>query len=135
MLAELARFTHMICLLAQDAGAPPAGAAGEATSPFSSITLPLMLTMVAFYFLFLLPDRRKQKDLEKLLSGLKKNDPVTTVGGICGIVVNISPGSKYVTIRIDESNNTRIKVLRTHISSVGPHDEVEDKEKDKKETK
>ena len=101
----------------------------EPTSPFSSITLPLMLTMVAFYFLFMLPDRKKQKELDKLLSSLKKNDPVTTVGGICGFVVNVVPGSKYVTIRIDESNNTRIKVLRTHISQVGPHDELEVKDK------
>ena len=105
---------------------------GDTTVPpslASGMFLPLMLTMVVFYFLFMLPDRKKQKNLEKQLGGLKKNDPVTTVGGICGIVVNVSPGSKYVTLRIDESNNTRIKVLRTHISQVGPHDEIEEKEK------
>ena len=37
------------------------------------------------------------------------------MSGICGIVVNISPGSKYVTVRIDETNNTRIKILRQNI--------------------
>jgi preprotein translocase subunit YajC len=116
-------------LLAQgDAAATPAADAG---SPLSSMMLPLMLTMILFYFMFMMPDRKRQKELESQLVGLKKNDSVTTAGGICGVVVSVSPGSKYVMLRIDETNNTRMKVLRSHITHIGPHEEVE--EKDKKE--
>jgi preprotein translocase subunit YajC len=106
------------------------GDAATAGSPLlEGMFLPLMLTMVVFYFLFMQPDRKKQKELEKQLATLKKNDPVITAGGIYGIVVNISPGSKYITLRIDESNNTRLKVLRSHITSVGPAVEAEEPEK------
>jgi preprotein translocase subunit YajC len=49
---------------------------------------------------------------------LKKNDRVVTIGGILGVVVNTQAGSDKVTIRIDESNGTRMEVLRSAISRV-----------------
>jgi preprotein translocase subunit YajC len=121
----------LFCLMLFAQGDAAATPASDAGSPFSGIMLPLMLTMILFYFMFMMPDRKRQKELETQLAGLKKNDPVTTHGGICGVVVSVSPGSKYVMIRIDETNNTRMKVLRSHISQIGPHEEIE--EKDKKE--
>jgi preprotein translocase subunit YajC len=105
--------------------------AAEGGGLFSSPMLPLLLTMLLFYFLFMLPDRKRQKELEKQLEILKKNDAVITSGGICGIVVNVAPGSKFVTIRVDESNNTKLKVLRANIAHIGNLDEAEDQDKNK----
>jgi preprotein translocase subunit YajC len=122
-------YFQIFCGLVFAQGDGAATTTTDTSSPFGGMMLPLMLTMVLFYFMFMMPDRKRQKELEKQLQDLKKNDPVTTAGGICGVVVNISPGSKYVTIRIDESNNTRMKVLRTHITHIGPHEEIEEKDK------
>lgn len=111
------------------------GAGGGFLGIFNNPLLPLVVIGIMFYFLLILPERKKRKELENLLNSLKKNDPVITSGGVCGVIVNANPGSKYVTVRIDDSNNTKIQVLRSHIAQVGPHDEPEKKEsvKEKKD--
>ncbi len=84
---------------------------------------PFLIIGVLFYFMMIAPERRKRKEMEALLSNIKKNDQVVTIGGICGTVVNASPGSAVVTIRVDDGNNTKLKVLRTAISRVGSPEE------------
>lgn len=112
-------------LLAQAAPAPAGGAAdgGGIGALLQSPILPFLLIGIVFYFLMMRPEQRKRKEQEKLLSALQKNDHVVTIGGICGTIVNASPGSTYVTIRVDDTNNTRLKVLRSAISRVGSLDE------------
>ena len=66
------------------------------------------------------------------MNSLKKNDRVVTVGGIHGTIVSTSSESSIVTIRIDEQNNTKIKVNRTAISKVAS-DEKENKSTSSKE--
>lgn len=53
-----------------------------------------------------------------MMSALKKNDRIVTIGGIHGTIVSAPPDSKVVTIRIDESSNARIKLNRTAIAAV-----------------
>ena len=89
--------------------------------------LPMLLMLAAFYFLMVLPDQKKRKQHEKQLESLKKNDEVVTSGGICGTVVNASPGTPYVIIRVDDNRNTRLRVLRSAILQVGSVGEGSDK--------
>jgi preprotein translocase subunit YajC len=118
---------------APDPAAQP-GDGGGFLGIFNNPLLPLIVIGIMFYFLLILPERKKRKELENQLGNLKKNDPVITTGGLCGVIVNANPGSKYVTVKIDESNNTKIRVLRSHIAHIGAHDEVEEKEiKEKKD--
>jgi preprotein translocase subunit YajC len=116
-------------LLAQEGGgaAPPAGGAGDGVggSIFGSMMFPLMITLLLMYFLLMRPEQRKKKDLEKKLSEIKKDDHVVTIGGIAGTVVLAEPDSKFVTVRIDDKTGTKVKVLRTAISFIGPTDEPE----------
>jgi preprotein translocase subunit YajC len=85
---------------------------------------------ILFYFMLVQPDRRKRKETEQKLANIKKNDHVITIGGICGTVVNASPDSTFVTIRVDDGNNTRLKVLRSAISHVGLPDETAEESKE-----
>jgi preprotein translocase subunit YajC len=116
-------------MLAQGAGAAPAGGAkdgaggGLVESIFGSFALPIMVMLVLMYFMLLRPEQKKRKEVEQTLSNLKKNDHVVTIGGICGTVVNISPGSTFLTIRVDDSNNTRLKILRSAVARVGEPEE------------
>ena len=84
--------------------------------------LPFLPILVLFWLLLIRPEKRKQAEMRKLLDNLKKNDGVVTIGGIYGVIVNASKGSEYVTLKIDESNNTKIRVLRTAISRVAGED-------------
>src|SRR4029077_19119051 len=80
-----------------------------------TLFLPLILL---FYFLILRPERRKQSDHKSLLSALKKNDRVVTIGGIYGIVANVQPEDDRVTLKIDEASNTKIDVTFSSIARV-----------------
>jgi preprotein translocase subunit YajC len=80
--------------------------------------LPWIMIGLLFYLMLLRPERRKRAELDRMLRSLKKNDRVITVGGIFGTVVQASQDADEVTLRIDESNNTRIRVLRSSISRV-----------------
>jgi preprotein translocase subunit YajC len=109
-------------LLAQAKEAAPDGWASSlgAIGPF----VPILLIGVLFYFLMLQPERKKQAEQKKMLSEMKTNDQVVTVGGILGVVSNMS--DKYVTLRVDEKSNAKIRVLRSSISRVLSADDLKE---------
>lgn len=79
--------------------------------------LPLFLMIAVFFYFFMIrPQRREQQQRQKLLDGIKKNDRVITRGGIYGVVTNVNRDAKEVTIKVDESTNTK---LRMSIDAVG----------------
>lgn len=59
-----------------------------------------------------------QKALQERLANLKKNDRVVLSSGIHGVVANINAEAGTVTVRVDESTNTRLTVDRASIRSV-----------------
>ena len=78
---------------------------------------------ILWFILMYRPGARERKEREAMLSTLKKNDEVITIGGIVGTVVNIreKPGGIYgtedeVTLRLDDK--TRVRVLRSSIARV-----------------
>ena len=76
--------------------------------------IPLILIFVIFYFLLLRPQKQREKEHQKLLSNLVKNDEVITSGGIHGTVVNVK--DKSVIIRVDE--NVKLEVEKGCIVQV-----------------
>jgi len=99
-------------LLAQD---PQPGGGG---SGFGSIFPALALIMVVFYFMLIRPEQNKRKAHQALLNSLKKNDRVVTVGGIYGVVTNVQRDGDEVTIKVDESNNTKIRITFGSVARV-----------------
>jgi preprotein translocase subunit YajC len=77
---------------------------------------PLIAIGIVFYLLLLRPQRKEQASRDAMLSALKKDDKVVTIGGIIGSVANISPNGQEVTLKVDD--NTRIKFIRTSIQRV-----------------
>jgi len=62
--------------------------------------------------------RRKQESKHKqMLASLKKGDKVVTIGGIVGTVIEVRP--EEITVKVDESNNVRMKFVRSAIRSAG----------------
>lgn len=97
-------------ILAQEAG----GGWG-AFMPMLTLFVPILL---AFYLLVALPQRREQSKRAAMLANLKKNDRVVTVGGIYGVVANVHREADEVTIKVDESTNTKIRVTLGSIARV-----------------
>ena len=105
--------------------AQAAGGGGGFESLFSGMAIPLMLTLLLMYLFLMRPEQKKRKEMERIISSIKKNDHVVTIGGIFGTVVLANAGSDSVVIRVDDTNGTKIKVLRSAISRVGGEDAAE----------
>ena len=100
--------------LIPDAMAQAAGGA-SAGSQFGFIA-PMVLMLVAFYFVLIRPQQKKQKEHQAMLSKIAAGDEVVTAGGILGRVTEI--GDNFLTIEI--ADNVRIKVQRFQVTSLVP---------------
>ena len=125
MLAELWSWGWILAQAAN--GAPKAGE--QSGNPFAGIIIPFVFIAILFYFMMWRPEKRKQAEHQSLLSSIKKNDRVVTIGGIYGVVSNVQREADRVTVKVDEANNTKIDVTFGAISRVI----VEQTEADKKE--
>lgn len=73
------------------------------------------LIIGAMYMLMIRPQRKKQKEHEKLLSELKKGDKVVTTGGLFGTIFAIDEGKGRIILRIDDQ--TKLEFLRSSIAA------------------
>lgn len=77
---------------------------------------PLILILLVFYFLIFNAKRKQDKQRQQMLSELKKNDRIQTIGGILGTVV--SADDKEVLVKVDETSNTKLRFTRSAIHRV-----------------
>jgi preprotein translocase subunit YajC len=92
------------------------------SNPFASLVM-MGLIFAIFYFVLILPMRRKQKKLEALVSGLKSGDHVVLNAGIFGTIVGVEESA--FLLRIDDK--TRIKVLKSAVAGLAPGAEKTEK--------
>jgi len=97
-------------------GAPAGGATGKPAGGLDFFTLMIMGVLLALIVSTMLGGRREKKKFEAMMSSIKKNDQVRTVGGIIGSVVEVKPD--VVVLKIDENSNTKITVVRSKIEAV-----------------
>ncbi|NIP86879.1 MAG: preprotein translocase subunit YajC [Planctomycetales bacterium] len=82
------------------------------------LIFPMLAIGVLFYMMLIRPERQKQASHQQMLAQLKKNDRVVTTGGIKGIVSNVQKDVEEVTINVDESTGTKIRVTLNSIARV-----------------
>ena len=83
-----------------------------------TMLMPMVLIFGLFYMMFILPDRKKRANLKQQLDELSTNDRVVTIGGILGTVARVNKDAEEVTLILDESNNTRMKIVRSAIRQI-----------------
>jgi preprotein translocase subunit YajC len=101
--------------------APASGPGGNG----SLVQMLLFYGLIAggFYFLFIAPQRKKQKQHEQLLSSLQSGDEVLTTGGIYGVITNVKDDRFMVRI----AEGTKIEVGKGFISAVTKKSGAEEK--------
>jgi preprotein translocase subunit YajC len=110
---------YAFALLAQ------AGEPAKESPPLIYQLAPLLIIIALFYFLFIVPQRREKRLREEMMSKLKKNDRVITNAGIIATVTNIK--DEEITLRIDETSNARLTVLRSSIGRIlAPQEQAKD---------
>ena len=93
--------------------------------------LPIIGMIAIFYFFFIRPQQRKQKETKKYLQEIKKGDQVVTVGGIHGKITELAD----TTVLIDVDRGTKLLVEKSSISleaSKRLNEKGEKKKEDKK---
>jgi preprotein translocase subunit YajC len=88
-------------------GTPPQGGAPSVWVQF----IPFLLVLAIFYFIILMPMKKRQQKVQSFLDALKVGDRVITSGGIYGSVTKLNEQSLQLQI----ANNVRIEVARTAI--------------------
>jgi preprotein translocase subunit YajC len=118
-------FWHSAFLLFADAGdaaAPAPGVGGQpgAGGPEALIIqiLPFVLIGLLFYYMLIRPQRKEQAKRQEMLSNVKKNDRVVTVGGVYGVVMNVHREADELILKVDESTNTKLRVTLSSIARV-----------------
>ncbi len=102
----------MTFFVAHDAGwlLAMAAQANQAVSPLVQL-IPFALVLAIFYFVILLPMRKRQKKVQEFLSTLKVGDRVITSGGVHGTITKVSDQ----TLQLQVAPNVRLDVARSAI--------------------
>jgi len=86
------------------------GMMADGASPLLQL-VPFALILGIFYFIILLPAKRKQQKVQEFLDSLKVNDRVITTGGIWGQITKIEDQ----LVQLEIADKVRIKVSRASI--------------------
>ncbi len=90
-------------------------AGGEQSGSSAIVTLVWIgLMFVIMYLLLIRPQRKKQKEHEKLLQELKKGDKVVTSGGMFGTIFAIDEEKNRIVLKINDE--TKLEFLRSSIA-------------------
>lgn len=97
-------------------GNPPADSGGG-VNLFIQI-LPFLAIGLLFYFMLIRPQRKEQSRRQDMLTNVKKNDRVVTIGGIYGVVMNVHREADEVSLKVDEATNTKLRITLSSIARV-----------------
>ena len=98
------------------ASAPPLGG-GQAGAFLQYV--PILLIVAVFYFVLILPARRKQKKHAEMVDNLKAGERVITTSGIYGTVVGVNDS----TVQLRIADQVKVEMAKSAIAGVQPRDE------------
>ena len=85
----------------------------EGGSPLLQV-VPFVLILAIFYFIILLPTKKKQQKVQEFLDNLKVNDKIITTSGIWGQVMKLDEQS----VQLQIADKVHIKVSRASIGGI-----------------
>ena len=89
--------------------APP----DQAVSPWIQL-IPFALVLGIFYFVILLPMKRRQKKVQEFLDGLKVGDRVVTTGGVIGVITTV----RDTSFLIRSADKSILEIARSAIAGI-----------------
>ena len=75
--------------------------------------LPLIILFAIFYFLIIMPQRKKEKKHQEMLRNLKKGDEVVTNGGLHGAITD-TKGDDILVLKI--ADDVRVQISRSAVA-------------------
>ena len=89
-------------------------AAATDTASMLATFIPLILMIVVFYFLLIRPQKKRDKEVQKMRENIEIADEIVTIGGMVGKVVHVT--SDKLTFETGE-DRVRIEITKWAVSS------------------
>lgn len=89
-------------------------ATGAQTAGLGSTIIMLVVMVGVFYFMLIRPENKRKKETEQMRSSVKVGDKITTIGGVCGVIVNIKDDKIVLETGADQ---VRIEFAKWAIST------------------
>lgn len=107
-------FMMNLLMLTAEAGSSTQTSGGGITiASLLSLILPFAAVILIFYFLIIRPEKKRNKEMQEMLSNIQVADEVITTGGIIGRVLSV----KEDTVLIETgSDRTKIRVMKSSIA-------------------
>lgn len=77
--------------------------------------LPLVILIAVMYFLLIRPQKKREKEVNAMRSGVQVGDEIITIGGICGKVVKTKEDSLVIQVGADR---VKFEIMRWAVSKV-----------------
>ncbi len=94
-------------------GVPPQDGA-QAPNPLVML-LPWIAIFALFYFMFIRPQRKQQKERENMIKALQPGDKVVTISGVFATVAKVNDDN---TVMLKIAENTTVKAARSAVDRV-----------------
>ena len=91
------------------------GPAGDGMQAFLQSQIPFLIIIIALgYLLLIRPQRQQEKQHRTMLANLKRNDEVTTTGGLFGRIVGLTDA----VVTLEVAPNVQVRVERSQIRNL-----------------
>ena len=84
-------------------------AAATDTASMVATFIPLILMIVVFYFLLIRPQKKRDKEVQKMRENIEVADEIVTIGGIVGLVTRVEDD----TIQIETGGDRHKMRIKT----------------------
>ena len=91
---------------------------------------PIVLIVVLMYFVMIRPQRKKQKEEQRMRNSIRVGDEITTIGGICGRVVNIKEDALVIETGADRNKMSIKKWALQSCETIHDPNELDDDDDD-----
>ncbi len=80
-----------------------------------TMLLPLIILVLVMYFLLIRPQKKREKEVNAMRSGVQVGDEIITIGGICGKIVKTKEESLVIQVGADK---VKFEIMRWAVSKV-----------------
>lgn len=91
---------------------------------------PFLLIIVLMYFIMIRPQKKKQQEEQKMRNGVRVGDELTTIGGICGRVLNVKDDTLIIETGADRNKMTIKKWAIQTVDTVHEDNDMVDDDDD-----
>lgn len=76
--------------------------------------LPIFLIFGVFYFLLIVPQRKRQKELQETIANLKAGDRIVTTGGIIGTITAV----RETSLLLRSADKSILEIARSAVAGL-----------------